>query len=173
MEEKVLLNATALFFLRGNEVLFEWKTRKINKDRWNGYGGGIEEGESPEETAVREAKEETGGVIVDPENLTKIAIVDFHNTMSDGRTFACRVHMYTTEKWKGKIEATEEMANPTWFKIDNLPFGDMPPADPDWLPLALAGKKLVAKAYLGPFQQKKLKETEIEFIDSFSERTKE
>lgn len=36
------------------------KKKDINKDKWLGVGGKIEEGESPEECIVREAKEETG-----------------------------------------------------------------------------------------------------------------
>ena len=36
------------------------KKKDINKDKWLGVGGKIEEGESPEECIVREVKEETG-----------------------------------------------------------------------------------------------------------------
>lgn len=36
------------------------KKNDINKDKWIGIGGHFEEGESPEECLLREAKEETG-----------------------------------------------------------------------------------------------------------------
>lgn len=36
------------------------KAVDINKDKWIGIGGHLEEGESPEECLVREVREETG-----------------------------------------------------------------------------------------------------------------
>jgi ADP-ribose pyrophosphatase YjhB (NUDIX family) len=84
-EEKVLLNATLCFLVRNSKVLLGFKTKKIGKDCWNGYGGGIEEGEIPKQSALRELKEKTGMVAL-PESLEKAAIVDFHNTKSDGST---------------------------------------------------------------------------------------
>lgn len=167
MEEKTLINATAVFLVRERKVLLARKTRKIGKDCWNGYGGGIENDESVKEAAAREFQEEAGGAIVSPNNLEKIAVVDFHNTKSDGGTFVCRVHVFLAREWQGEASGTEEMATPTWFDVRNLPLGEMMPADKDWLPLALNGKKLITKAYLGPFQKEKLRETEIIFVDSF------
>jgi len=169
MEEKVLFDATALFLAKEDDILLAWKMRKINKDRWNAYGGGIEKGELPSECVVREIGEETGGIVVKPQDLEKIAIVDFHNTKSDGSTFVCRVHTYIARKWTGEIHETNEMTRPTWFKMNALPFDEMPPADRDWIPLALEGKKVIVKAYLGPFQKEKLRETEVAIVDGFPE----
>lgn len=158
-EEKVLYNATACFLFKDNKILLALKTDKIGKDCWNGYGGGIEEGESAIGAAIRELKEETSknkndGVVAIPENLEKIAIVDFHNTKSDGQTFVCRVHFYL-------------VIRPTWFEIDNLPFDQMMPADKVWLPVALSGKKIVAKAHYGPFQKELIGDVEINYVESF------
>lgn len=173
-KEKVLHNATACFLIKKNKILLGLKTQKIGKGCWNGYGGGIEDGESVIEAAIRELKEETGrnkaeGVIALPEHLEKIAIVDFHNTKSDGETFVCRVHFYIVKKWDGEARETEEMIKPTWFEIDNLPFNRMMPADKIWFPVALSGRKIVAKACYGPFQKELIGDVEINYVDSFDD----
>ena len=164
-EEKVLLNATLCFLVRNSKVLLGFKTKKIGKDCWNGYGGGIEEGEIPKQSALRELKEETGMVAL-PESLEKAAIVDFHNTKSDGSTFICRVHVYLVSQWTGEPRKTKEMINPTWFDIKRLP-DKMMPADKQWLPVVLSGKKIIATAKLGPFQKTLLEEVKLQHVDSF------
>ncbi len=167
-EEKTLLSATICFLKKEGRILLAFKTEKIGKDCWNGYGGGIEYGENARIAAVRELKEEAK-IIALPENLEKIAVVDFYNTKSDESTFICRCHIYLVHKWTGKAEETDTMIKPTWFNIDHLPYEQMMPADRDFLPIALNGKKLKARAYLGPFQKEKLKDTEIEIVRSFED----
>ena len=62
-----------------NEYLMLHRTKKehdYNKDKWIGIGGKFENGESPEDCAVREVKEETGLEIA-PEDLEYCGIVTF------------------------------------------------------------------------------------------------
>lgn len=166
--EKVLYNATACFLVKKKQILLGLKTKNIGKNCWNGYGGGIEEKDkSIKGAAIRELKEETEEVITLPEYLEKIAIVDFHNTKSDGKTFVCRVHFYLVRQWEGNAKETDEMIKPTWFDIDNIPYDQMMPADKHWLPVALSGKKIIVKAKLGPFQKKLLEDVEIKYVDCF------
>ena len=57
------LNTTLIYIERGEEYLMLHRTKKendCNRDKWIGIGGKFERGESPEECALREAKEETG-----------------------------------------------------------------------------------------------------------------
>ena len=57
------LNTTLIYMERGEEYLMLHRTKKendCNRDKWIGIGGKFESGESPEECALREAKEETG-----------------------------------------------------------------------------------------------------------------
>ncbi len=164
-EEKVLLNATLCFLVKNDKVLLGFKTQKIGKDCWNGYGGGINEKETPRQAALRELKEEAG-IVALPELLEKMAIVDFHNTKSDGSNFTCRVHVYLVSQWTGEPQTTEEMVNPTWFDIKRLP-DEMMPADKQWLPVVLSGKKIRAKVKLGPFQKTILGEVELHQVDFF------
>lgn len=164
-EEKTLLNATLCFLVKSGKVLLGFKTEKIGKDCWNGYGGGINDGETPKQAALRELEEESG-VIVLPEFLEKTAIIDFHNTKSDGSVFICRVHVYLASKWTGEPQATNEMTNPMWFDVSQLP-DKMMPADKEWLPIVLSGKKIMATAKLGPFQKTLLGKVELQRVDSF------
>lgn len=117
------------------------------------------------QAAVRELGEETG-VITSSDFLEKAAIVDFHNTKSDGSVFVCRVHVYLVSKWIGEPQATNEMASPTWFDMNQLP-DEMMPADKEWLPTILNGKKIMATAKLGPFQKTLLGKVELQQVDSF------
>jgi 8-oxo-dGTP diphosphatase len=59
-DEKVLLNASLCFLVREGKVLLAKKANKIGKNCWNGYGGGVDGKETPEESAVRELREEAG-----------------------------------------------------------------------------------------------------------------
>jgi len=167
-KEKVLQEATVCFLYKDGKVLLARKTDKIGKGKLNGYGGGIEKGETVPECAVRELREESG-VTAETRDLEKIAIVHFHNTKSDGGTFVLTVHFYLVHKWKGEPVKTKEMASPDWYEVTHLPVNDMMPSDREWLPQALNGNKLIAHAYLGPFQKEKTKETEITIVDDLNE----
>lgn len=165
-EEKTLLNATLCFLVKDDQVLLGMKTKKIGQGCWNGYGGGIEEEETSEQSILRELKEEAK-IITSPNYLDKVAVIYFHNTKSDGNVFVCKVHVYLVHKWAGEPKATGEMASPTWFQKDELPLEKMMPADREWLPIVLSGKKIIAEAHYGPFQKVLLKTTELQYVDYF------
>lgn len=55
--------ATLCYLRKNNQTLMLHRVKKENdmhKGKWNGLGGKLESGESPEECAVREVKEESG-----------------------------------------------------------------------------------------------------------------
>ena len=165
-EEKVLLNATLCFPVKGDEILLGIKTKKIGQGCWNGYGGGIDNEETPEQSVLRELEEESK-IKASESALEKVAIIDFQNTKTDGTVFICRVHVYLLHQWSGDFQATDEMASPTWFKKQELPLDKMMPADKEWLPIVLAGKKVIGKAKYGPFQETLLEKMELQYVDSF------
>lgn len=158
--EKVLTDATVCFLVRDGEVLLAMKTEKIGKGCWNGYGGGIEAEETPEEAAVRELWEESG-ITAETRDIEKVAVIDFHNTKSNGETFVCKVHFYLVYGWIGEPKDTKTMITPTWFRTDNLPLERMMPSEKFWLERILRGEKLYIKVGLGPFQKELLGEIEI------------
>ena len=167
MNEKVLLEATLGFLLKDGKVWLAIKTRNIGENRWNGYGGGLEpEDKNLLKCLKRETKAEST-VEIKTESAVKMAEIDFHNTNSDGKSFVCKVHIFLVKDWEGTPEASEEMATPTLFEINNLPFERMLLADKEWLPLILEGKKLITEYYYGPHQLELLKKGEIKFVDSF------
>lgn len=162
-KEKVLTSATLSFLVKEGSVLLGFKTSGIGRGFWNGYGGGIKKGETEIRAAVRELKEEVG---ITAAHLAKVAIADFHNTKSDGKTFTCRVHIYLVKEWSGEPSQTKEMLIPTWFNVDRLP--EMIPADKVWLPYILKGEKIMIEASLGPFQKTLLGEVIIKPVNDFS-----
>ncbi len=166
-EEKILNKAVIVFIMFGDLVLLAKKTKHIGKGLWNGYGGGIEEGESPEDTAVRETSEESGGITIDKKDLIKVADTNFHNTKEDGSFFILNAIVYVVKKHNGIPSSTDEMIDPTWFNKNNLPVDKMMPADKIWVPIVLSGKKIKFYVSFGPHQAYMTSEPSIEYVDSF------
>lgn len=163
-KEKVLFNAT-LVFVENTEgkVLLGVKARKIGVGCWNGYGGGIEPNETPEQSALRELDEESG-IKGDPSQLEKCGVVIFNNTKEDGKEFVCKMHVYFLRNTTAEVSTTEEMLTPKWFDKNELPYNNMMPADKDWVPYVMRGEKIQAEAWYGPFQKTLLKPTEIQVV---------
>ncbi len=166
-EEKTLYRAVIVFIMFGDLVLLAKKTKKIGKGLWNGYGGGIEDGESPEDAAVRETSEESVGITIEKKDLLKVADTYFHNTKEDGSNFTLNAVVYIVKKYKGTPSDTEEMIDPTWFNKNNLPLDQMMPADKIWVPIVLSGKKIKFYVSFSPHQAYMTSEPRIEYVDSF------
>ena len=83
---KTLINTTLCYIEKDNSYLMLHRTKKehdYNKDKWIGIGGKFENGESPEDCAVREIREETG-LIVEPADLEYCGIVTFVDVSKEG-----------------------------------------------------------------------------------------
>lgn len=126
---------TILFLRREQEVLLAMKKRGFGNGRWNGVGGKVEAGETPEEATRRECFEE---ITVRPQSIKKVAELIF-NEMHLGTREQLFAHVYTCEEWEGTPTETEEMA-PQWFSVDSIPYDDMWPDDVYWLPKVMNGK---------------------------------
>ena len=150
--DKILLEATLVFLVREDAVLLPLKAQKIGAGCRNGYGGGIDAGETAEQCVLRELSEEAG-VHGDASALAKRAVIDFHNTTTDGGAFTCRCHVYLLTAWEGEPVESAEMLDPQWFTIAELPLAELMPADPYWLPPVLAGERVYGEAWYGPKQK--------------------
>src|SRR3989344_272711 len=101
--------ATLGFLVKDNSVWLALKSRNIGAGLWNGYGGGVEaEDQSLAACLKREVMQESG-VEISEEGLEQVAIVDFHNVTSEGKTFVTRVHVFLIKNWKGVPQETKEM----------------------------------------------------------------
>lgn len=144
----VLRDSTLVFLTKRDEgkivqVCLAMKKRGFGQGRWNGVGGKVDAGETVEDAAKREAREE---IAVDINVMTKVAELTFrfpHNPAWDQL-----VHVYIAESWTGEPAESEEMA-PDWFSPDNLPYASMWPDDIFWLPKVLNGERVKASFSFG------------------------
>jgi 8-oxo-dGTP diphosphatase/2-hydroxy-dATP diphosphatase len=141
-----LKETNLVFLIRAGQVLLAMKKRGFGVGRWNGVGGKLQAGETMEASARRETAEEIGVV---PGGMRRVARLQFYfapDAGDDLQNIGCDV--FICEEWSGQPSESEEMA-PAWYPQDALPFGDMWPDDPHWLPLVLAGKQVEAEFLFG------------------------
>lgn len=133
------------------------KKRGFGAGRWNGFGGKLQEGETIEQGAMRELKEEAG---IETSNLEKIGVLDF--SWEKNPTEILQVHIFKVISFTGIPTEGEEM-KPEWYAVENIPFAKMWPDDIFWFPLLLAGKKFTGSFLFGENDvvlQQELTETE-------------
>ena len=137
-----MTRSTILFLTDGNGAYLSEKKRGFGKGYLNGYGGKVAEGESVEEAAVRELKEEAD-VAADPQKLQKVAIIDFYE--EGGHLWEC--HVFFASAWEGELRETEEMTAPRLYAFSELPYDRMWKSDQAWLPLVFSGKRIHAQVH--------------------------
>ncbi len=142
------VQCTLAFPFREGKILLGMGTRGVNKNRWNGFGGKMDaEDVSLTDCAVRELGEEVG-LTADEKDLRYHGSVTFHwgidvPGLGVQSAKSVQVHMFTLEQWQGDPVETESTTTPTWFPTTGLPYADMAPDNPHWLPLLLERKYFV------------------------------
>ena len=106
--------------------------RGVNKGYFNFPGGKLDAGESLEDGASREVKEETGLTV---NNLKSIGLLDFP-------TMNFEVHVFYSNTFSGVLIENAEEANVFWQDTASIPIDDMRDADKIWVPDALSGKQV-------------------------------
>jgi 8-oxo-dGTP diphosphatase / 2-hydroxy-dATP diphosphatase len=133
---------TLCLWQRDGQLLLGMKKRGFGAGRWNGFGGKVKEGESIEEAARREMREESGLEVREMEERGNI-LFRFAQT---GKELA--VTVFAVMACEGEPSETDEM-RPQWFSVDQIPFEAMWPDDPYWFPLFLRGKRFAGTVVFG------------------------
>ncbi|XP_078043674.1 oxidized purine nucleoside triphosphate hydrolase [Augochlora pura] len=124
---------TLVFVRKTTEILLGWKKRGFGINKWCGFGGKVESGETILQAAVRELEEECSLIAHD---LKKVGIVTFE---TEGDETLSEVHIYESFKYHGEVTESEEM-RPKWYNIKDIPFKQMWPDDEYWFPYLLRGE---------------------------------
>lgn len=121
---------TIAYPIREGRILLGMKKKKIGVGWWNGFGGGVEGGETQEQAARRELFEESGLRWI---RGREVGVVSFVGTSMPGYA-----HVFLVNEFEGEPVETAEMS-PCWFSVSDIPYEHMWPADRIWLPRVLAG----------------------------------
>ncbi|HZT24458.1 MAG TPA: 8-oxo-dGTP diphosphatase MutT [Pseudolabrys sp.] len=118
----VLVAACALVDADGRVLLAQRPAGKPMAGLWEFPGGKVEQGERPEQTLIRELKEELSIVVREdclaPLTFASHIYPDFHLLMP----------LYVCRRWEGTVGATEGQKL-AWVRPNKLRDYDMPPAD--------------------------------------------
>jgi 8-oxo-dGTP diphosphatase len=118
----VLVAACALVDTDGRVLLAERPAGKSMAGLWEFPGGKIEAGERPEETLIRELKEELGIVVREP----CLAPLTFASHAYPG--FHLLMPLYVCRRWEGTV-VPKEGQQLKWVRPNKLREFPMPPAD--------------------------------------------
>lgn len=102
--ERTMKNTTLIYIEKDGKTLLLHRTKKkndLNHDLWVGIGGHCEEGESPEDCALREAKEETGLTLTEYKYR---GVVTFVSDKYEGEY----MHLFTSSDFVGDIIECDE-----------------------------------------------------------------
>jgi 8-oxo-dGTP diphosphatase len=118
----ILVAACALIDADGRVLIAQRPAGKSMAGLWEFPGGKIETGERPEQSLIRELREELG-IVVKEECLAPLTFAshlypDFHLLMP----------LYVCRRWEGFVEAQEQQAL-KWVRPLELRNYPMPPAD--------------------------------------------
>jgi 8-oxo-dGTP diphosphatase len=118
----VLVVACALVDTDGRVLIAERPAGRPMAGLWEFPGGKVEQGERPEETLIRELKEELGIAVNEaclaPLTFASHSYADFHLLMP----------LYVCRRWEGIVTA-QEGQKLAWVRVNRLRDYPMPPAD--------------------------------------------
>jgi len=129
---------TCLVILKREDsgIVFIKKLRGLGSGLINFPGGKLENNETPEECAIREAREEVGALVNNPKKVGEVLF-----ELDDGSEEIMHVFLAS---FYGELRQSSE-AIP--LILTEPPYENMWPNDKVWLPLVLEGFKVKCKFY--------------------------
>jgi len=118
----VLVAACALVDADGRVLIAQRPAGRPMAGSWEFPGGKVEAGERPEDTLIRELKEELG-IIVDKACLAPLAFASHSYPQ-----FHLLMPLYVCRRWQGTVMALEGQKL-AWVRPNRLREYPMPPAD--------------------------------------------
>jgi 8-oxo-dGTP diphosphatase len=123
----MLVVAVALIDTDNRILLAQRPEGKQLAGLWEFPGGKVETGERPEETLIRELREELGITVEEP----CLAPLTFASHAYDG--FHLLMPLYVCRRWEGFVQPLEGQAL-KWVRPHDLRLYPMPPADEPLIP---------------------------------------
>ena len=138
----MVIGATLCEIVHEGKLLLQRKRRgRFGEGRWNGPGGKLNLGESPEDGCRREVFEETG---------VRLGKLVYHGVLrhffGEVEEPDWAVHIFSTTEINGDIKENEE-GELRWFSLKQIPYKEMWQDDSYWLPLVIEGKMFEGEFY--------------------------
>lgn len=132
--------ATLVYVKQNGHTLMLHRIKKpndIHEGKWNGLGGKLEPGESPEQCAIREVREESGLVITNPDYCGLLVFADFSGD-------DWYVWVFTARQFDGSISDSRE-GELRWVPDLELTTLNLWPSDLVFLPWLESGRIFSAR----------------------------
>ena len=110
-----MVNSSLIYIKKDGRYLMMHRVKKendLNRDKWIGIGGKFEEGESPEDCARREAKEETNL------SLGKLGYRGIITFVTENETEY--MHLFTCTDFSGALKETCDEGTLEWVDVDKV-----------------------------------------------------
>ena len=136
--------STLCYVQRGGETLMLHRNKnvgKIHDDKWNGLGGKMERGETPEDCVVREVREESGLQIRDPRLKGILTFPDFDG-VDDWLVF-----VYVAKEFSGRLKLKGPEGRLAWVPNSRITKLNLWEGDRFFLP-HLAGRKFFTGKFI-------------------------
>ena len=130
-----MIQASLSILIKDWKILLWEKKTGFAKGVLNWVWGKQEQGETMEECMIREAREEIGIEVSNPE---KVAVLHFYFTKKP--EYNIEVHVFLTPDYTWNINESKEI-KPFWFDLNKIPYDKMWKDDIIWLPRILAWEK--------------------------------